>query len=220
MATFEYFHDIARLADDKDPALAELRTRLRPIVQKLIDTPEFALPNNQKLDPNDIVIHLSDQPRSVNAYIFTETRKGKTRFHIALTRSLLEKLKFEDILGGIFGHEIAHVILRKITGHRGRATKGEEAWADIKSGFALSDAGYNWKGTIELIKLVAKERGAKSRYAGRSIAELMDEHPLDGNRINIIDLRMSKHSLGDGGKLPEPEFTPIDPEIAEIAKRV
>lgn len=196
------------------PGMAQQHGGLHPDnrLQALVDNVGNKLVNNSiaKDTPYDYEFHLLADQRTINAFALPGGQ-------IFITHALLSKLKNEDQLAGVLGHEIGHVLGKhsneRITNSKywqtlimGAAAidagtiaqqlgqgqllkngRGDELESDELGVKFMIDAGYNPEEMIGVMKIL------KAAAGPNRVPEFQSTHPDPENRIEKIKAAIRKH---------------------------
>lgn len=162
------FIEAERIISPENAEAKQLAGLMQSLAQQLLGNRydpakhQFKFLFSDKPDPNGFII-----PKATPPIIVTTT-------------DLIKGAKSIDEIAGYLAHELGHLYIEEEFGkQRKRNSKAEETAADLYSMKALIDAGYSPQGVTNLIR---RFKGSESSWKA-----LADVHPLDGNRLSILE---------------------------------
>jgi predicted Zn-dependent protease len=158
--------------------------------------------------PYTYEFHLLRDPQTVNAFALPGGQ-------VFITAALLGQMKSEAQLAGVFGHEVGHVVGRHGAEHLAKQQLAASGGQDGGQGAAaiaqaanqlvdlrygredesesdrlglqfMLDAGYDPRGILEVMQILAKSAGS-----GRQ-PEFLSSHPDPGNRFQALKAAIQK----------------------------
>jgi hypothetical protein len=147
---------------------------------------------------NPVQFFLLDQDRdntqdSVN--VWTAKKDGVEYY--AFSKGVINKIKYKDTINWILGHEYEHRRYREKHGEQ-KVEKGEEALCDINS---LTTTIKNKENHIAVLEELAGKIFTRIKP---SLEEFLDAHPLDQNRIRILQTKAGELITKEGYTAPPP----------------
>jgi hypothetical protein len=118
--------------------------------------------------------------------------------YYAFSKGVIKKIKYRDTISWILGHEYEHRRYRESHGDKIIVEKGEEVLCDIN---ALTTTIKNKENHSAVLEELAEKVFTRTRP---TLSEFVDVHPVDQNRIRILQTKAGELITKEGYTAPPP----------------